>query len=239
MYYVCFFCEINFYNNKLFDKIINFWSLKMIFFWRNIFLDKWFAWKYLQLGIFHSSYCSRVFFYGTPLIIEKCLHVLICQMLVEPCSWYVCLFFIYIFHTFFHDSLSNSIFSGVLSGEFAKERERVENRREFIKLRRQQQIQRELEGYMEWICQVTVDAFIGINAVNFQSNFCWGEISDFEREISDSKYDIELQKLVNNSIKMDKQQKSGWRLRALYDNHLQINKDITLTFISTCFKVTS
>lgn len=35
--------------------------------------------------------------------------------------------------------------------EFAKERERVENRREFLKLRRQQQIERELNGYLEWI----------------------------------------------------------------------------------------
>ncbi|TSK72080.1 Voltage-dependent N-type calcium channel subunit alpha-1B [Bagarius yarrelli] len=40
---------------------------------------------------------------------------------------------------------------GVLSGEFAKERERVEKRQEFLKLRRQQQIERELTGYLEWI----------------------------------------------------------------------------------------
>uniref|UniRef100_A0A3P8RTB5 Calcium voltage-gated channel subunit alpha1 E n=1 Tax=Amphiprion percula TaxID=161767 RepID=A0A3P8RTB5_AMPPE len=39
---------------------------------------------------------------------------------------------------------------GVLS-EFAKERERVENRRAFMKLRRQQQIERELNGYRAWI----------------------------------------------------------------------------------------
>ncbi|XP_037400628.1 voltage-dependent P/Q-type calcium channel subunit alpha-1A isoform X5 [Pygocentrus nattereri] len=45
---------------------------------------------------------------------------------------------------------------GVLSGEFAKERERVENRREFLKLRRQQQIERELNGYLEWICKAEV-----------------------------------------------------------------------------------
>ncbi|KAF3846512.1 hypothetical protein F7725_003590 [Dissostichus mawsoni] len=38
---------------------------------------------------------------------------------------------------------------GVLSGEFAKERERVENRSEFLKLRRQQQIERELNGYLD------------------------------------------------------------------------------------------
>ncbi|XP_071801996.1 voltage-dependent calcium channel type A subunit alpha-1-like isoform X9 [Asterias amurensis] len=42
---------------------------------------------------------------------------------------------------------------GVLSGEFAKERERVENRREFLKLRRQQQLDKELNGYLEWICK--------------------------------------------------------------------------------------
>ncbi|XP_078713982.1 voltage-dependent N-type calcium channel subunit alpha-1B-like isoform X2 [Lampetra fluviatilis] len=42
---------------------------------------------------------------------------------------------------------------GVLSGEFAKERERVENRRAFLKLRRQQQLDRELNGYLEWICK--------------------------------------------------------------------------------------
>ncbi|KAL0965374.1 hypothetical protein UPYG_G00280480 [Umbra pygmaea] len=42
---------------------------------------------------------------------------------------------------------------GVLSGEFAKERERVEKRQDFLKLRRQQQIEKELTGYLEWICK--------------------------------------------------------------------------------------
>uniref|UniRef100_A0A8D1G7V3 Voltage-dependent N-type calcium channel subunit alpha n=1 Tax=Sus scrofa TaxID=9823 RepID=A0A8D1G7V3_PIG len=46
---------------------------------------------------------------------------------------------------------------GVLSGEFAKERERVENRRAFLKLRRQQQIERELNGYLEWIFKAGED----------------------------------------------------------------------------------
>lgn len=40
---------------------------------------------------------------------------------------------------------------GLPHREFAKERERVENRRAFLKLRRQQQIERELNGYLEWI----------------------------------------------------------------------------------------
>uniref|UniRef100_A0A8C5I298 Voltage-dependent N-type calcium channel subunit alpha-1B-like n=1 Tax=Gouania willdenowi TaxID=441366 RepID=A0A8C5I298_GOUWI len=48
---------------------------------------------------------------------------------------------------------------GVLSGEFAKERERVEKRQEFLKLRRQQQIERELMGYLEWICKAEGNCF--------------------------------------------------------------------------------
>jgi hypothetical protein len=35
--------------------------------------------------------------------------------------------------------------------EFAKERERVENRRSFLKLRRQQVVDRQAEAYLEWI----------------------------------------------------------------------------------------
>ncbi|QQP55932.1 Uncharacterized protein FKW44_000432, partial [Caligus rogercresseyi] len=37
--------------------------------------------------------------------------------------------------------------------EFAKERERVENRQAFLRLRRQQQLERELNGYVDWICK--------------------------------------------------------------------------------------
>ncbi|XP_076823627.1 voltage-dependent calcium channel type A subunit alpha-1-like isoform X3 [Clavelina lepadiformis] len=40
---------------------------------------------------------------------------------------------------------------GVLSGEFAKERERVENRLAFLKVRKKQQMDRELDGYLEWM----------------------------------------------------------------------------------------
>lgn len=39
----------------------------------------------------------------------------------------------------------------LLNREFAKERERVENRRAFLKIRRQQQIEREYNNYIEWI----------------------------------------------------------------------------------------
>lgn len=37
--------------------------------------------------------------------------------------------------------------------EFAKEREKVENRQSFLKLRRQQQLERELNCYLNWICK--------------------------------------------------------------------------------------
>ncbi|XP_052128297.1 voltage-dependent calcium channel type A subunit alpha-1 isoform X23 [Frankliniella occidentalis] len=42
---------------------------------------------------------------------------------------------------------------GVLSGEFAKEREKVENRQTFLKLRRHAQLEKELNGYVDWICK--------------------------------------------------------------------------------------
>ena len=41
----------------------------------------------------------------------------------------------------------------ILCREFAKERERVENRRTYLKVRRQQQMERELHGYIDWICK--------------------------------------------------------------------------------------
>lgn len=46
-----------------------------------------------------------------------------------------------------------TLFSMTFCSEFAKEREKVENRQEFLKLRRQQQLERELNGYVEWICK--------------------------------------------------------------------------------------
>ncbi|XP_028408443.1 voltage-dependent R-type calcium channel subunit alpha-1E-like [Dendronephthya gigantea] len=40
---------------------------------------------------------------------------------------------------------------GVLSGEFAKERERVENRKAFLKVRRSEQVERQVTGYLDWL----------------------------------------------------------------------------------------
>ncbi|XP_022780550.1 voltage-dependent N-type calcium channel subunit alpha-1B-like isoform X2 [Stylophora pistillata] len=42
---------------------------------------------------------------------------------------------------------------GVLSGEFAKERERVDTRRKFFKVRRQQQLNRQVDAYLSWIAK--------------------------------------------------------------------------------------
>ena len=42
-------------------------------------------------------------------------------------------------------------FSPILHSEFAKERERVENRRAFLKVRRTQKMERHLHGYLDWI----------------------------------------------------------------------------------------
>merc|ERR1719412_2063249 len=42
---------------------------------------------------------------------------------------------------------------GVLSGEFAKEKERVESRAGFMQLKEQQKLEKELNGYMNWICK--------------------------------------------------------------------------------------
>ncbi|VDD80853.1 unnamed protein product [Mesocestoides corti] len=54
---------------------------------------------------------------------------------------------------FLHAELGSWCFEWVSEHhfEFAKERERVEKRRAFLKLRRQQQTERELDGYIEWI----------------------------------------------------------------------------------------
>ncbi len=48
----------------------------------------------------------------------------------------------------------------IINSEFAKERERVENRRAFLKIRRQQQIEREYNNYIEWINRAGTNLFI-------------------------------------------------------------------------------
>lgn len=53
----------------------------------------------------------------------------------------------------FKASIQVSLVLRYIYSEFAKEREKVENRQEFLKLRRQQQLERELNGYVEWICK--------------------------------------------------------------------------------------
>jgi hypothetical protein len=49
---------------------------------------------------------------------------------------------------------------GVLSGEFAKEREKVEGRAAFLKMRRQNQMDNELTNYIDWISKAE-EAILG------------------------------------------------------------------------------
>ena len=73
------------------------------------------------------------------------LHYLV-HLLVSASSWRPSLIRLYIVRLV--KSLNFFAFR-----EFAKERERVENRQAFLKLRRQQQLERELNGYVDWICK--------------------------------------------------------------------------------------
>lgn len=41
----------------------------------------------------------------------------------------------------------------IISSEFAKEREKVESRRTYLKMRRQNQMDNELHAYIDWICK--------------------------------------------------------------------------------------
>lgn len=54
--------------------------------------------------------------------------------------------------------------------EFAKEREKVENRQEFLKLRQAQQVERELDGYVEWVCKA---GKFGIRIFIVRLKFSW------------------------------------------------------------------
>ncbi|RZB38954.1 Ion trans domain containing protein, partial [Asbolus verrucosus] len=62
---------------------------------------------------------------------------------------------------------------GVLSGEFAKEREKVENRQEFLKLRRAAQLERELNGYVQWICKAGWCYFTQIKIRSVKETQCY------------------------------------------------------------------
>uniref|UniRef100_A0A8C4SBA8 Voltage-dependent R-type calcium channel subunit alpha-1E-like n=1 Tax=Erpetoichthys calabaricus TaxID=27687 RepID=A0A8C4SBA8_ERPCA len=76
---------------------------------------------------------------------------------------------------------------GVLSGEFAKERERVENRRAFMKLRRQQQIERELNGYRAWIDRAG-EQDKRLNALLRRATIKKSRMEAIQRESSEDQY---------------------------------------------------
>lgn len=90
------------------------------------------------MALFHSVNCARLIFYAKSnswcfkWVSFVVSFLVISQIVAEK----------YRFVSF--DSFSR---------EFAKEREKVENRQEFLRLRRRQQVQRELDGYVDWICK--------------------------------------------------------------------------------------
>ena len=49
---------------------------------------------------------------------------------------------------------------GVLSGEFSKEREKAQSRGDFQKLRAKQQMDEDLQGYLDWISKVLKSIFM-------------------------------------------------------------------------------
>lgn len=68
-----------------------------------------------------------------------------------------CCSFLYVVVTWLVLSINFSVLLIVLAyfipSEFAKEREKVENRQTFLKLRRHAQLEKELNGYVDWICK--------------------------------------------------------------------------------------
>ena len=64
--------------------------------------------------------------------------------------------FIVQFHLFcfyYFLSLSKLNINIIVFREFAKEKERVESRAGFMALKEQQKLEKELTGYVEWICR--------------------------------------------------------------------------------------
>lgn len=87
------------------------------------------------------------------------------------------LFLPFIFPSYWIDLL----FLLIRYSEFAKEREKVENRQEFLKLRQAQQVERELNGYVEWVCKAGNkhnEAHLNFQQKKNQTNF----LNNFQRK---------------------------------------------------------
>lgn len=59
--------------------------------------------------------------------------------------------------------LEFEIYTFSYSSEFAKEKERVESRAGFMALKEQQKLEKELTGYVEWICRAGSSNWIRIS----------------------------------------------------------------------------
>ncbi len=73
-------------------------------------------------------------------------------------------------------SIKCLLISLLLFSEFAKERERVENRRAFLKVRRTQKMERHLHGYLDWISKagkMFLISHCSINWIIIQPHVIW------------------------------------------------------------------
>lgn len=87
---------------------------------------------------------------------------------------------------------------GVLSGEFAKEREKVEGRAAFLKMRRQNQMDSELTNYIDWISKAE-EAILGQKGT-----------TDLEkRHIMETRRIYEMKKMKSNN-KQDSEEDEGF-----------------------------
>ena len=53
----------------------------------------------------------------------------------------------------YNSSTNKLVTNSITISEFAKEKERVESRAGFMALKEQQKLEKELTGYVEWICR--------------------------------------------------------------------------------------
>ena len=56
----------------------------------------------------------------------------------------------------YNSSPNKLVTNSITISEFAKEKERVESRAGFMALKEQQKLEKELTGYVEWICRAGI-----------------------------------------------------------------------------------
>lgn len=100
--------------------------------------------KHIQLALLHNAHCTRLV-----------LHAQLGAWCAQRVGIVIIIIIIIESHCRFEDiSVNFAMRLGrYYCREFAKERERVENRNSFVKLRKRKKVENELIGYLEWICK--------------------------------------------------------------------------------------